>query len=355
MLLVHLAHANHIGATGEATRVWEEYKKVEPLLLSAGEKGLALRCEMRNRRAVTLTDQFRYEEAMDLLRPLIETEAEAREQLREIHGIPESVPFPDRALGACFGTMGQILAFMGTPDTQRKAENAFRLALNLFDDPSDKERQWVYLGHLACDIADAEKADSLWQEVSDGILGSSGKTVPSDTTNPFVLALRLKGQLRFRNGGHDQNLASIISFAALDDDSVPKYHPYGLILQAIGMLAEQHGRTESSTEHLRLAHDFYHRASSHMRQGGVLLRVLAHVAEIRAGLVNERANDRESVLKTTFLKLRGLVTTEFGEEVWSEDDSGTPTGKWGQFDCGPGHPWSDRCKAVLQFVRFNYW
>lgn len=355
LLLVRLSQANHVGDTGEATRLWREYKGIEPLLLRAGETGLTLRCEIRNRRAVSLTDQFQYEEAVGLLRPLIETGSAARDQLRQLHGIPDSAPFPDRALGACFGTMGQLSAFLGTPDTQSEAEKTFKLAMGLFDDPYDIERQWVYLGHLACDLDDAEEAHSLWQEVSGAIPCLTGKTLPPDAMSPFVLALRLKGLLRFWNGGDALDPANPLTLAGLEDDDVPNYHPYGLILQAIGMLAEQRGRSESSTMHLRLAHGLYERASSHMRQGGALLRVLACVAEVRAGLVLDGADDREPVLRTAFLKLRGLVTSEFGDSVWGEDDSGRPTGKWGECDPGPGGAWADRCRGALRFVRFNYW
>lgn len=297
---------------------------------------------------------MRFQQALDILQPLIDKGLATLDALRSTYGINREQPFPDRPIGACFGTLGQVCAFIGTPELLEKAEASFRCALTLFDDERDRERQWIYLGHLACDIGDKTRARRLWMEVCTALPTLSRHDFSKNLNNPYMLALALKGVLHFGEELPRISLDLPLSVLGLKEEELPEYHPYGLILQALAMICQRQGEEEGSSQHLELARRLYGGAARSMKGQGVLLQVLGVVTDMRAALIPGINNGLEAAIRRTFLELRSVVTAHFGDNVWGEDESGRPTGLWGQLDPGPGHAWEERARAALKFIRFNY-
>ena len=103
-------------------------------------------------------------------------------------------------------------------------------------DSKDIERQWVYLGHLACDMGELI-GKTLWKEVTDNLDGIDDLQLIVGDGCQFLLALQLKGKLVFGTNGQIIQLADILAnnqplnnFSA----NVKNAHPYGLILQMAG-------------------------------------------------------------------------------------------------------------------------
>ena len=160
-LQIRLSYANHTGDVQAAENIWREYHALESRLHELGADGLRLISEARNRRAVNLTDQFRFDDAEQILSDIV-TERESWEQeLAGRFGVAIGA-MPSRELGACLGSLGQVYAFRGSAGDFARAETCFRRAMSQFKMAADIDRQWVYLGHLACD--QREEGRALWEE-----------------------------------------------------------------------------------------------------------------------------------------------------------------------------------------------
>jgi hypothetical protein len=356
-LQVQISHANHTGRTREADGLWKEYEGREAEL-GATTEDMRLFAEIRNRRAVSLMDGFRHGEALEILRPLIADQESTREAFaRRLGRAPADVP--DAELGRCHGTLGQLHAFLGTAGSSAEAETCFRRALALFAAPLDRERQWVYLGHLACDREEAGRA--LWEEVC-GQLRDLGETRPIVALHgQYRLALQLKGflfepferrQAFLRAWQRDNPLWRYPAGAARE-------HPFGLIQQALGLLLAAAWRATRDEAQARAALQHFERSAEHMRQGGPLLQALAHVATLRRLLftleVSGGAGEDRERLSRALLALKGHLAEHFGAAAWGEDEQGQGRGYFGGRDPGPGTPVDERARHVQEAIRFNYW
>jgi len=380
VLQARLSAANHLGERHAADLVWEEYIQREEHLRDLGLRGLELMAEIRNRRAISLLDQFRFDEAKITVVYILSKVEQGLEALANMFNAAlEQLPI--RLIGTLYGTLGQIYALQSEPD-HRRAEECFRKALEFFTEAEDRQRQWVYLGHLACD--QGEQGRSLWQEVCSQLPELISRSPIAEEGKQYLLALQIKGLYIFAP------LEDVLSFLSEWQRSDPtsayspeslRLHPFGLIYQGMGMLHQRVWRETRDVTHGQAAIRWFDRAAQHMRQGGPVLKVLSRMALIRLsllrmelpsteesqgrrlfdaleanrvlqGLLRERA---EQNLGELFQGLRGYLAEHFGESAWDEGPDGRPRGHFGRLDPGPGHSWQQRAEAILRAIRFNYW
>lgn len=342
------SHANHTGHTEEAEAIWREYEHFVDEGEHSALEHFLLDAELRNRRAVALTDQFRPEDAVEVLIPVIERQDEAAELFGD-------APFKE-SIGACYGTMGQAEAFCGHLDS---AHSFFRQALTYFDRPADRERQLVYLGHVACDMPPAQ-GQKIWAGVLDELNSLTGAQ-HAVSGSQYVLAIYLKSCLVFSSpttllneleAWQGDNLFS--HFTAEDRD----HHPFGLIYQTLAMCHDRLIRSELNVDidhYLQKARLYYDRAAEHMNTGGPLLQLLSLGASLRKELllVHTKEHNPEG-LGRVFNAFRAHLQAFFGAAAWNEQEDGTSTGYFGRHDPGPGS-WIRRSESVLRAIRFNYW
>jgi len=357
-LQVHLSAANHLGERHLADPIWEQYIQREEQLKELGLRGLELMAEMRNRRAISRLDQFCFDEAKIILAYILTHVEQGLESLARMFNV-SAAQLPTRLIGTLYGTLGQIYALQSEPD-HRRAEECFRKALGFFTVPEDRQRQWVYLGHLACD--QGEQGRALWQEVCAELPDLTSLSPIAEEGKQYVLALQIKGQYVF--GTLADILAFLTNWQNVDLTSAysapsRQLHPFGLIHQGLGILYERAWRETQNIDYANRALDCYHQAAELMDQGGPVLKVLSRIARSRRWLVKselpgaeERALQR---LRELFLGLRGYLAEYFGESAWAEGPDGRSYGHFGRLDPGPAYSWQERTRAILRAIRFNYW
>ena len=354
LLQTRLSHANHTGDVQAAQNIWREYEELEPRLHALGAEGLRLISEMRNRRAVSLTDQFRFDEAEQVLAEIVAERTSWSEDLARRFRIAVN-EVPNRELGACLGTLGQIYAFRGGEGDAAHAESCFRRAMSLFVEADDIDRQWIYLGHLACD--QGEQGRALWQEVLE-----KNPALRAESGSQYVLAIQLKGFLVF---GPAANIPAFLEHwegkRLLEQftEEEQSQHPFGLIHQTLGMLYGRAWRETGNQEYVDRAVRHFDLAYEKMTHGGALLKALAYVARLRKYVFLDEARGLDSSagesLAQTLLAFKGHLAEHFGSTAWSEGEKGNATGFFGQHDPGPGCSHLDRARSLLRAVRFNYW
>ena len=356
LIQARLACANHTGDAEMADAAWREYAALEPQLVELGAKGLQLKAEMRNRRAVSLTDLLRYDEAERILEDLISAEQSVLETLASQFGVPAD-SLPDYELGACYGTLGQVYAFKGTANS---AEACFRHALTRFSEESDRQRQWIYLGHLACDVG--ARGRSLWDEVGNNVPELSSMQPIAQPGAQYALALQLKGMLVF--GSNEQ----VAEFCQIWDDSKPldayspdarAEHPFGLIHQSLALLcARLCESTEDSALVMRANQEF---AEAHrlLESGGPILQLLGCICWLRWRLfaLDTRANEQtiREELDAGIQSLRQHLVENFGEHAWAETETGSSCGIFGSRDIGSRQSPEVRARDLVETIGFNYW
>ena len=255
--------------------------------------------------------------------------------------------------------MGQIYALQSEPD-HRQAEECFRKALRFFSAAEDRQRQWVYLGHLACD--QGELGRGLWQEVCTQLPDLSSPSPVAEEGKQYVLALQIKGRYVFGE------LADILAFITEWQKSDPtnaystesrRLHPFGLIYQGMGLLCQRAWRETGSLEYAQAACGWFDKAAQHMEQGGPVLKILSRIARLRRWLLENQLPGQGGIagqrLRELLQGLRGYLAEHFGERAWGEGPDGRPHGHFGRLDPGPNFRWWQRTQSVLQAIRFNYW
>jgi tetratricopeptide (TPR) repeat protein len=360
-----LSAANHRGDVEDADELWEAYLELEPDLITSGQEGIRLRLEIRNRRAVSLMDHFRHNEAIALLEEL----AHSREVTLEASTVPLGIQLeavPDRLLGACLGSLGQAYAFRRREGDDAKAEACFRQALGRFRDRLDRERQWVYLGHLACDRG-SEAGKALRDEVSSHLSELDEAEPLCVGGGQFRLVLQAKCHLVFSVE------EEVRRFLDRWDQKRPlefyreasREHPFGLLLQTLGMLWARLAKGELDPLAEEAARGralrFLNQAQIHMCAHGSLLEVLGVAARLRGDCLKwELSSEGHSSgnfragCRASFTMLQGLLRSGFGEAAWGEDEEDRSAGYFGHFDPGRPHSYLERSRAVLQGFRFNF-
>ena len=352
--------ANHFGAPDHGEVVWRENSALLGQLRGHGLDGLRLEAEIRNRRAVSLLDQFRFAEAEELLKQLVSSREKIVAEAAAAYSFdePPGVKFPDYELGACLGTLGQVIA-IANPARKAEARDCFLRAEGLFDLPKDKERQWLYLGHLACDRSAPDK--ELWRLVCAHVPLLEGSELIGGDGNQFVLALQLKGIYCF------SETARIDALLRQYDSTLKQYsedsralHPFGLIHQAAALCAERL-LADSPMEWRDFIEKRFAAASMVMKKGGPLLRLLATACNMRHRLLR-----LGHVAWLEELELEPTPWPQIAEFVYQASSpplgesykvnaAGRRIGHFGSLDPGDATSPRDRAEALLQGIRFNHW
>lgn len=324
--------ANHRGSEGDAEMVWKEFLSLEPEL----RKNENLEClkaiaVAKNDRAVSLIDRGDFQEAMDLLSP----EISRRQKILECAGINK-----DAALAKMLGTSGQIYAIAPDPlHSFDDAERSFSEAIRLFADDRDVDRQYIYLGHLACDKG--ETGRNLWNEVAERIFPGGLQTPVTGKHTQYKLALQIKGLIVFGSKDDAESW-----FKAWDEafnkfeENERKEHPFGLIYQAAAILAHKYGlfpeeRMDWIAHSIRLM----------SREHSDILQRLAHIARIRRSQIEPESNgdSQQASTKDLIAKYNPLW---LGYPPFATDE-----------DINDPSDQSLHCivDRALKQVRFNYW
>jgi tetratricopeptide (TPR) repeat protein len=308
-LQTQLSHANHSADLERAQNVWEQYESLEPKLYELREVGLQLKAAMRNRRAVHLTDHMDYQLAKTILAEVVSS------RKRFLDGLANQFQttrdkLPDQELAECYGSRGQVNAFLGDFD---EAKKDFRRALRLFKKPQDRERQWVYLGHLACDHASSEAGKKLWKKVVAKLdIDTSKPTVRH--RGQYLLALQLKGIHEFSDVSDLKQFAVSLSNTSLNRTFPPdemNEHPFGLIHQALAMIYQRALEAQlpppKGKDWLVEAREAYDLAIGQMDNFGTeLFTFLAWLARLRRSLMISKSGGKGARAKAKEV-LRNLL------------------------------------------------
>lgn len=356
ILQTKLSFYNHKADLTNANIIWDKFLKIENSLPALGPDGIKFKIEIRNRRAVSLSDRFYYTEAEKVLNEVVSI----AEDLRSAHATAyrcDLKDIPDNKLGACYGTLGQVYAFQGNKED---AEISFRLAISLFSDSKDIERQWVYLGHLACDIGRANGM-KLWREVPANLSGINDNRLIIGDGCQFTLALQLKGKFVF--GTNDQIIEFANNFLNNNHplNNLPRNpHPYGLIMQMAGLICARAWKETNVEKYYIRAIDFFKSATERLTQGELLLKLLANVCTLRKLLLEfqKPGVNNDNKINTVIDELK-TQAKEIGEHAWREDEFGRASGYFGTQVSGQNHNTiehvKERAQKIVDLIRFNYW
>jgi hypothetical protein len=295
---------------------------------------------------VHLTDRFEFETAKTTLEEVVSARKGWLDVLAKQLGTTTD-KLPAQELAECYGSLGHVNAFLGD---REEAEKDFRQALEHFNKPRDRERQWVYLGHLACDHGPSEKGMSLWNEVAENLQVTLSQPVVRPG-GQYLLALQLKGAIVFSDvSSLEQFSASILKTKF--EDTFPsdelKQNPFGLIHQARGMLYQRALENQiplpegQDKSWLVLARDAYDQAINHMNDFGTeLLEFLSWIANLRRARMVSTAGDTPTSRKRAAEKLSALLQSppDIARklQVAVDPDPNRQAALW------------------IESVRFNYW
>lgn len=353
-----LSYANHSGDIESADQSWKQYLKLEKKIQRQGIEGLKLRAEIRNRRAVSLSDRFDYEGAAEVIEELLKPLEDLHRNLGGGDGDTDD-GLPMYELGACYGTLGQVYALSGMEGWRDRARDCFSKAMALFDNPDDIERQYNYLGHLACEIGD-EAAD-LWEEVCLAIPELKSTEPITGSGNQFKLALQIKGRLVFGERKDQTAFAEVLGSEDFEDgytDSEMDRHPFGLIFQDAAMLYADLWRETGGLEHYNKAQFFFKRAIRRFSREHILEKLVGLIAVLRKLVLEVEIGDT-SVKKAISRNLSiivGLLSEDpFWPHCWQQREDGSVEGIFGTHDPGPDADPVERARGLMKALRFNFW
>ncbi|GHT47031.1 hypothetical protein FACS189454_09040 [Planctomycetales bacterium] len=260
-----MAYHDHTGNVELGDADWEQYLQLEPQLNKlAAAKAMEFYTDFRCKRAVNLMDTFRYNEAGEVLIAAGQKEEEFAKNVSEMFGGNEE-DFPKERRGWVYSSLGQVFAFQGNKE---RADEMFRNALQCFDKQGDIEREWVYLGHLACDFPNESQA--LLNEVLEHLPQST-----NPLEEPFILALKLKTAYIFGTQEQQRQWTDdILTFVNRNAETLPMEHPWGLIYQMTAMLLAKLG----DCEHAEFMFDHAIRS---FNQGEGILKDLGKYCQLR--------------------------------------------------------------------------
>jgi hypothetical protein len=363
LLQGELTAANHRGEPESGEIAWQRNREMLTGLRARGLDGLKLEAELRNRHAVGLIDQFRCQEAIDVLRELVSERTKLVAAALNAYGLQaeNTDGFNDDSLAACLGTLGQALVISGT-DAESQAKECFFNAMRLFSEKKDQERQWICLGHLACQAPSVDKR--LWQEVCGALPEMAQPELISADGSQYKLALQLKGLFTFES---PERLESTLTGfdTALDGYSQEcrLAHPFGLIHQAAATCAIRL-QAELPAERWGIWRDFANRqfnlAATHMNNGGATLQLLSSACRMRQQIFQLSyipegvATGARQQLASALHEFLARASRPPLAASWQIDEKGRCNGCFGVLDPGDSVPLEARTAALLSGIRFNY-
>jgi len=354
---VRLSHANHTANRGAADIIWEQFTIIEPKLAGLGWEGLVFRLNLRNRRSVSLMDQFRFKEAESTLISQIAPLQVIRDAIA-LQGGMEAQKTPLFELGAAFGTLGQILAMQG-PDRHAEAEGFFNRAIGCFVEPRDIERQLVYLGHLACDMG--EKGRGIWNKVSEKLLGPDPVTPVTVADKQFVLAIQAKGLFQF--GGAEDLVEFARKFKDADLEQsfgtgAKDLHPFGLIWQDVALCAQKAFREKPDGNDwlLEFALDCFDQSISFaMAKKQPLFDILGHLAAIRKKILLMDFAPEPRLEKEMDTHIEEVIHSSLKAGLLTNEPDGSFSGAGSVIANRKYNSVREKATALLGLLHFNYW
>jgi len=354
-----LSYANHTGDTEAARWCWDEFLQLEDRLHTLGAEGLRLMAAIRNRRAVSLTDRFFYDEAHEVLSHVVVERESFIQKLANHYGVSVE-EMPAQQLAECVGSLGQVNAFLGTAERRREADSHFHRAIGLFQNADDIERQYVYLGHLACDIG--ENGKHLWDEVLNHLPELQTEQPEFESGSQYKLALWLKGRLVFGDSDatvrfvDSLNVGRLLSRFRADEQQL---HPFGLIHQTLAMMYSEAWRSTGREPLAAHASQRYTEAAKVMKHGSGVLRLLGHLADVRHRIfrleVTPGGKNSLAKFKLAFRAATGVISESLNACV-SDDENREPTTDWfGCLEVDNQASNVERAKVLVSRIRFNYW
>ncbi|MDR2346991.1 MAG: hypothetical protein LBE18_13100 [Planctomycetaceae bacterium] len=274
--------SNQFGNIMKSAELWKTYIPLENNLPKLGvEYGLKIGTEFRCRRAISLTEQFNFDYAEQIMTEIgthEETFCEAMAKFFQVSADQIDL----QKIANCYDTLAQVFAFQAFDQYKRKlSELFFRKALMLFNNPVDQTRVWIHLGHLACDFPLQLKP--LWEEAVTN-LPASDNYIDDGIKMPFVTAVRLKGILVFGNSEQKKELAETMdSITRNYAYEVINTYPYGLILQKLAMLNAEIGNKKR-------ANKLFEKTIRSLESGEYFSRSLSTIAKIRHSLFMFESN-----------------------------------------------------------------
>jgi hypothetical protein len=341
-----LTQANHRGDPKSGETVWRECEMTLPALRRRGLEGLQLEAQIRNRRAVGLMDQFRFAEAEEGLRKLIDPRRKLVQEAADNYGEGFA---QDDEIGACMGTLGQIVA-ISQPGRKAEAAECFRSAASFFQDTHDSNRQWLYLGHLACDGPEPDLA--LWREVT-GKLPILVQDKPIEGVGAqFILALQLKGAMVFNTSDLAQLLRGLDAALETWPSEARAHHPFGLIHQMAAMGAARLATASEEHEWKSFSTGHFERAVQLMSRGDALLKLLAIACRLRMLLT---FGSSPTELQSAIAEFSHHASKHPLEMAFGWDEAGKPTGYFGTLVQDVKLTPPARAAALVNGIRLNYW
>lgn len=354
---VQLSHANHTANGSDADNFWEQFTTIEPLLAGLGLEGLVFRLNLRNRRAVSLMDQFRFKEAECTLIAQVAP-------LQVIRGVialqlgMEAQKTPLFELGAACGTLGQILAMQGS-GRHAEAEDFFNRAIDCFVEPRDIERQMVYLGHLACDMG--ENGRGIWKKVSEKLLGPDSITPVTPAGKQFVLAIQAKGLFQF--GSAEALLEFARKFKDVDLEAsfgpgAKDHHPFGLIWQDVALCAQKafSEKPDGNNWLLDLALEWFDQSISFaMAKKQPLFDIMGHLAAIRKNILLMEYAPEPRLEKEMETHVEGVIQSAVKGGLLTKETDGSFSGPGSGIANRKYNSMKEKATALLGLLTFNYW
>ena len=377
---VKITLANHLGRSFEALQYVQDYDRMlanpernvfESFL---PEEELEFRTDMAMRCAVTYVDQFEYQRAIAQLESAVALQEKTFEFFNELSSASGRLFMRDTrlSLGRCYGALGQLHAFQGE---WAQAIELLNKAIDHIDPeeyPGDIQRDLIYLGHVACDVArDAQDDESrataaeLWRRVAQDLqfprwddLAVMQK-LADDNRYTFALIVKAmaffasEAEIRqFLNAWGRSTLIRRISGANGGDAFE---HPYELICQSIGVLYER-SDSPSFDEELRsqikrLALQAYQFGYEIAKNGGEIIRLLGLASLARKFLLADASLNEWREWNGELEALLARFNQESVNSVFGAERGAIKSGE----GFNTAKEYCAKAKKFIQAIRFNYW
>ena len=312
--LVLLSDANNRGASGEATKFWVEIDKLREAYSSVTDELDVELIAAQNRRGITFTDLCYYDKAENQYCDLID-----RYESELLHKNQSEIL---KQMASLYGSIGQLYAYIGSNESRVEAMKYFYKAIDLFKDkPAEKNREWNYLGNLACDMGRKIGSD-LWKEVITNRPALGMKEALAEPGKLYTQILQIKGKYifstpkdieSFLKDWEHRNPTELLGVG--DRECVE----YCFILQGIGMLHERLIIDSPNSIQREEALKYYEKALNHIPcdSGEFILEMLRYSMILRKMRVTGEFDEFSSILDGMLTTTKDMVD-RFGElsENW---------------------------------------
>ena len=377
---VRITLANHLGRPFEAFQAAQSYQELikEPernvFAAFSTEKELEFRTDMALRCEVAYVDQFDYQNAKNELEDFVALQEKTFKFYNDLT-IPgkSSIPRKSLSLGRCYGALGQIYAFQGDCKT---AVQFLNKAIRHFDAEAflgDIQRDLIYLGHVACDMArdadnDAARAEAveLWERVSHDLNLPSWDNLAEleklADENRYTFALIVKAMAFFATQIEIRRFlnawaSSSPLFKRINDASnkTSFEHPYELICQSIGILWERSVGVDVSEDvrmgAQRRAIQYYNHGYDISQNGGEIIGVLGLASKARALLASNSEIAEWRAWNRELEKLFARFNPERIDAVFGANRGAIAE----EQEFATSDEYRAKAEKFIQAIRFNYW